>query len=270
MRSTRASVTDAVLLPLYPDDDLDGARHRLTLFLAQYWGGPTTYMDERGHPMLRMRHMPFQVGPAERDHWLLHMAAAVERCTATRRDPRHADGLLRARRRAHAQRRQPEHRQALTDGSGGVLSAVMPDVASGNGRGNSERLVALVVRRAATGLKIAAGVLAVGALVQGYLAATIDMNEIYNPGFDNPSLPFKLQLQGFLQNSLSSLTWVALVVAAAYGLQIAAVMLVRRVEAEAVSEATEPEDLFTASPSAVLSTPSAPPASLGAHSGAHT
>jgi hemoglobin len=74
-------VADAVLRPLYPDDDMDGARHRLTLFLAQYWGGPTTYMEERGHPMLRARHMPFHVGPTERDHWLLHMSAAVERCT---------------------------------------------------------------------------------------------------------------------------------------------------------------------------------------------
>jgi hemoglobin len=73
--------TDAVLRPLYPDDDMDGARRRLTLFLGQYWGGPQTYMEERGHPMLRARHMPFQVGAAERDHWLLHMAAAVERCT---------------------------------------------------------------------------------------------------------------------------------------------------------------------------------------------
>ena len=71
-------VTDAVLLALYPLDDIAGARHRLTLFLAQYWGGPTTYMDERGHPKLRIRHMPFHVGPAERDHWLLHMSAAVE------------------------------------------------------------------------------------------------------------------------------------------------------------------------------------------------
>lgn len=70
--------TDPVLRPMYPDDDLAGAQHRLTLFLAQYWGGPTTYMEERGHPMLRMRHMPFHVGPTERDHWLLHMAAAVE------------------------------------------------------------------------------------------------------------------------------------------------------------------------------------------------
>jgi hemoglobin len=72
-------VTDEVLWPLYPDQaDLDGAKHRLTLFLAQYWGGPTTYMEERGHPKLRMRHMPFHVGPLERDRWLVHMAKAVE------------------------------------------------------------------------------------------------------------------------------------------------------------------------------------------------
>ena len=56
--------TDEVLLPLYPEQpDLTGARRRLTLFLAQYWGGPTTYMEERGHPRLRMRHFPFHVGP---------------------------------------------------------------------------------------------------------------------------------------------------------------------------------------------------------------
>lgn len=72
---------DPVLGPLYPPDDIDGAKRRLSLFLAQYWGGPHTYMEERGHPMLRMRHMPFRIGATERDHWLLHMAAAVERCT---------------------------------------------------------------------------------------------------------------------------------------------------------------------------------------------
>lgn len=72
-------ITDNVLWPLYPDQsDLEGAKHRLTLFLAQYWGGPTTYMDERGHPRLRMRHMPFRVGPLERDRWLVHMAVAVD------------------------------------------------------------------------------------------------------------------------------------------------------------------------------------------------
>lgn len=71
--------TDDVLAPLYPEyPDFTGARHRLTLFLAQYWGGPTTYLEERGHPRLRMRHMPFHVGPLERDRWLLHMATAVE------------------------------------------------------------------------------------------------------------------------------------------------------------------------------------------------
>jgi hemoglobin len=69
---------DAVLLRLYPEaPDLTGARHRLTLFLAQYWGGPTTYGDERGDPRLRLRHMRFTVGPTERDRWLAHMGAAV-------------------------------------------------------------------------------------------------------------------------------------------------------------------------------------------------
>ncbi len=69
---------DPELLRLYPSpQDLSGARHRLTLFLAQYWGGPTTYSEERGHPRLRMRHAPFAIGPAERDRWLMHMRAAV-------------------------------------------------------------------------------------------------------------------------------------------------------------------------------------------------
>ena len=71
--------TDPVLLPLYPEQpDLTGARHRLTLFLIQYWGGPTTYNDERGHPKLRLRHMPFHLGPVERDRWLHHMTAAID------------------------------------------------------------------------------------------------------------------------------------------------------------------------------------------------
>jgi hemoglobin len=69
---------DDVLLPLYSDaPDLSGARERLTLFLAQYWGGPATYSERRGHPQLRMRHLRFHVGPLERDRWLTHMAAAV-------------------------------------------------------------------------------------------------------------------------------------------------------------------------------------------------
>lgn len=73
----RGVAGDPVLRPLYPEDDLGPARRRLTLFLAQYWGGPTTYSDERGHPRLRMRHHPYAIGPVERDHWLLHMRAAV-------------------------------------------------------------------------------------------------------------------------------------------------------------------------------------------------
>ncbi|MEO7397717.1 MAG: globin [Ilumatobacteraceae bacterium] len=70
---------DEVLAPLYPEaPDFSGARHRLTLFLAQYWGGPTTYDSERGHPKLRMRHIPFTIGPSERDRWLQHMSAAID------------------------------------------------------------------------------------------------------------------------------------------------------------------------------------------------
>ena len=69
--------TDPVLLRLYPETDLAPARRRLTLFLAQYWGGPTTYSAERGHPRLRQRHFPFEIGPDERDHWLVAMRQAV-------------------------------------------------------------------------------------------------------------------------------------------------------------------------------------------------
>jgi len=71
--------SDEVLLRLYPEQsDLAGARERLRLFLIQYWGGPTTYSDERGHPRLRQRHFPFAIGALERDRWLVHMLAAVE------------------------------------------------------------------------------------------------------------------------------------------------------------------------------------------------
>jgi hemoglobin len=68
---------DDVLRPLYPED-LSAPARRLTLFLAQYWGGPLTYDQERGHPRLRMRHAPFAIGPEARDRWLLHMRAAVD------------------------------------------------------------------------------------------------------------------------------------------------------------------------------------------------
>src|SRR5262245_43081227 len=72
---------DERLRPLYPDDLEAPARH-LTLFLAQYWGGPSTYDTERGHPRLRMRHAPFAIGPDERDRWLVHMRAAVDEAGA--------------------------------------------------------------------------------------------------------------------------------------------------------------------------------------------
>lgn len=70
--------TDEVLLPMYPEEDLEGAIQRLTGFLEQYWGGPTTYSQERGHPRLRMRHLPFKVNPDARDRWLGHMRVAVD------------------------------------------------------------------------------------------------------------------------------------------------------------------------------------------------
>ena len=70
---------DPVLLRLYPEQhDLGPARERLALFLAQYWGGPTTYSDNRGHPRLRMRHVPFTIGQEERDHWVAAMTAALD------------------------------------------------------------------------------------------------------------------------------------------------------------------------------------------------
>lgn len=73
----RVSV-DPVLRPMYPDEDFKGAARRLLMFLEQYWGGPKTYSEERGHPRLRMRHASFQIGEVERDVWLEHMKAAVD------------------------------------------------------------------------------------------------------------------------------------------------------------------------------------------------
>ena len=72
-------INDEVIISLYPDrNDLDGAKERLSLFLMQYWGCPTTYSDERGHPRLRQRHFPFAIGERERDHWLMHMQGAID------------------------------------------------------------------------------------------------------------------------------------------------------------------------------------------------
>ena len=69
---------DGVLRPLYPEVDLGPAEDRFRMFLEQYWGGPRTYSDHRGHPRLRMRHAPFVVGIPERDAWLRRMRAAMD------------------------------------------------------------------------------------------------------------------------------------------------------------------------------------------------
>ena len=70
--------TDPILRPMYPDEDLQAAARRLQLFLEQYWGGPTTYGEERGHPRLRMRHAQFPINEAAKDAWMRCMMAAVE------------------------------------------------------------------------------------------------------------------------------------------------------------------------------------------------
>src|SRR6476469_7442910 len=69
---------DEILRPIYPEEDLGPAEGRLRMFLEQYWGGPRTYSDRRGHPRLRMRHAPFRIGPIERDAWLRCMRIAVD------------------------------------------------------------------------------------------------------------------------------------------------------------------------------------------------
>lgn len=73
---------DEVLVLLYPEEDMVGARERLTLFLAQYWGGPTTYSERRGHPRLRMRHVDYWIDQDARDRWVAHMNAAIDEVTA--------------------------------------------------------------------------------------------------------------------------------------------------------------------------------------------
>lgn len=72
----RVSV-DPILLPLYPDSDLKAAAERLQMFLEQYWGGPTTYSDTRGHPRLRLRHAGFHIASPQRDAWLSCMEGAI-------------------------------------------------------------------------------------------------------------------------------------------------------------------------------------------------
>lgn len=69
---------DDLIGPMYPDDDWEGAQNRLRWFLAQYWGGPRTYQEQRGNPMLRRRHLPFAIGEAEAERWLQLMGASME------------------------------------------------------------------------------------------------------------------------------------------------------------------------------------------------
>ncbi len=77
--------SDDLLGPMYPQQDLanGAAARRLATLLAQYWGGPTTYSQERGHPRLRMRHAPFRVTPAARDRWLTHFRAGLDQAGLT-------------------------------------------------------------------------------------------------------------------------------------------------------------------------------------------
>jgi hemoglobin len=74
---------DPVLRPMYPEEELGPAEERFLLFLTQYWGGPTTYSEQRGHPRLRMRHAPFAVTPEARDHWLTCFRAALDSVSLT-------------------------------------------------------------------------------------------------------------------------------------------------------------------------------------------
>jgi hemoglobin len=85
---------DEILREVYPLDDLKGAEERLRMFLEQYWGGPRTYSDQRGHPRLRMRHVPFRITPIERDAWLRCMHTAVASIDPQTLDDEHRQELL--------------------------------------------------------------------------------------------------------------------------------------------------------------------------------
>lgn len=85
---------DPIVRPLYPEEDLGPAERRFLLFIEQYWGGPRTYSEERGHPRLRMRHMPFRIGPLERDAWLRCMHTAIASIDSDRLDDEHRARLI--------------------------------------------------------------------------------------------------------------------------------------------------------------------------------
>ncbi len=82
--------TDPALRPMYPEEDLGPAAERLLMFLEQYWGGPKTYQEQRGHPRLRMRHAPYEIDEAARDAWLRHMRDAMDELKLP---PEHDDQL---------------------------------------------------------------------------------------------------------------------------------------------------------------------------------
>lgn len=79
----RGVAEDPILKPMYPDEDMAGAEDRLRTFLEQYWGGPTTYSENRGHPRLRMRHAPYPVDEAAKDAWLKHFRNALDQLDLT-------------------------------------------------------------------------------------------------------------------------------------------------------------------------------------------
>ncbi|TSE00169.1 globin [Skermania sp. ID1734] len=85
---------DEIVRPLYPEEDLGPAERRFRMFLEQYWGGPRTYSEERGHPRLRMRHMPFRIGPLQRDAWLRCMHTAIASIEPSVLDDAHRKQLI--------------------------------------------------------------------------------------------------------------------------------------------------------------------------------
>jgi hemoglobin len=106
---------DPALRAVYPDEDLGRAEHRLTMFFEQYWGGPTTYSDERGHPRLGMRHARFEVTPKQADRWLSHMRDALDEAGL---DAEHdAQFWEYVQRAAHFLINTPDETEAVDDGS---------------------------------------------------------------------------------------------------------------------------------------------------------
>lgn len=85
--------TDDLIGPMYPDDDWEGAEDRLRWFLAQYWGGPATFNEKRGAPMLRRRHFPFAIGMAEAERWLALMSNSLDQFSADELNPAQRDAL---------------------------------------------------------------------------------------------------------------------------------------------------------------------------------